>query len=106
MNRAIGMSHNVRFFFANHKLDTDRRELFCGTKLNAVEPRALDLLIYLIQNRDRIVDKDELVASVWSGGIVSDATLTTHTYAARKAIRGTGQDQKPTRTIPPTRPPL
>jgi len=99
MNRAIGMSHNVRFFFANHRLDTDRRELFCGTKLNTVEPRALDLLIYLIQNRDRVVGKDELVESVWSGGIVSDATITTHTYAARKAIGDTGKDQKLIRTI-------
>jgi len=93
------MSDNVRFVFANHNLDTDRRELFCGSELNTVEPRVLDLLIYLIQNRDRVVSKDELVASVWSGRIVSDTTITSHTYAARKAIGDTGKDQKLIRTV-------
>jgi len=89
----------MRFFFANHQLDTDRRELFCGTELNTVEPRVLDLLIHLIQNRDRVVCKDELVASVWNGGIVSDTTITSHTYAARKAIGDTGKEKKLIRTI-------
>jgi TolB-like protein/Tfp pilus assembly protein PilF len=96
---SIDLVSNVRFLFANYTLDTDRHELLCGGEANAVEPRVIDLLIYLIKNRDRVVSKDELVASVWDGRIVSDATITSHTYAARKAIGDTGQDQKLIRTI-------
>ena len=40
------------------------------------------------------------LASVWNGRIVSDATLTSRVYAARKALGDTGQDQKLIRTIP------
>ena len=59
----------------------------------------LDLLIYLVQNRDRVVSKDDLIASVWRGRIVSDATLTSRIYAARKAVGDSGEDQKLIRTI-------
>ena len=37
-----------------------------------VEPQVFDLLVYLVQNRDRVVSKDDLIASVWGGRIVSD----------------------------------
>ena len=54
-------------------LDTDRRELRRGSEPIAVEPQVLDLLNYLVQSRDRVVSKDDLIASVWGGRIVSDA---------------------------------
>ena len=34
-----------------------------------------DLLVYLVENRDRVVSKDDIIASVWGGRIVSDSTL-------------------------------
>ena len=34
-----------------------------------------DLLVYLVQNRDRVVSKDDLIAAVWGGRIVSESTL-------------------------------
>ena len=81
-------------------LDTDRRELRRGDESIDVEPQVLDLLIYLMTNRDRVVSKDDLIASVWEGRIVSDATLSSRVYAARKALGDSGQDQKLIRTIP------
>jgi TolB-like protein len=89
----------VLFLFADHALDTVRRELRRGSEPVAVEPQVLDLLIYLVENRDRVVSKDDLIASVWGGRIVSDTTLTSRIYAARKAIEDSGQDQKLIRTI-------
>jgi TolB-like protein/cytochrome c-type biogenesis protein CcmH/NrfG len=80
-------------------LDTDRRELRRGSEGIEVEPQVLDLLIYLLENRDRVVSKDDLVASVWGGRIVSDAALTSRIYAARKAIGDSGRGQKLIRTI-------
>ena len=45
----------MRLLFADYTLDTDRRELRHGSEPVAVEPQVFDLLIYLIQNRDRVV---------------------------------------------------
>ena len=89
----------MQFLFADHTLDTDRRELRRGCEPIAVEPQVFDLLIYLVQNRDRVVSKDDLIASVWGGRIVSDSTLTSRINAARKAIGDSGEDQKLIRTI-------
>src|SRR5712691_3017851 len=80
-------------------LDVDRRELRRGSEPIAVEPQVFDLLVYLVQNRDRVVSKDDLIASVWGGRIVSDSALTSRINAARKAVGDSGEDQKLTRTI-------
>src|SRR5712691_364809 len=80
-------------------LDVDRRELRRGSEPIAVEPQVFDLLVYLVQNRDRVVSKDDLIASVWGGRIVSDSTLTSRINAARKAVGDSGEDQKLIRTI-------
>src|ERR1700729_3892933 len=66
----------------------------------AVEPQVFDLLIYLVQNQHRVVSKDDLIASVWGGRIVSDSTLTSRINAARKAVGDSGEDQKLIRTVP------
>ena len=92
-------SHNVQFCFADHTLDTERRELYRGSEPIAVEPQVFDLLIYLMENRHRVVSKDDLIASVWGGRIVSDSTLTSRINAARKAVSDSGEDQKLIRTI-------
>jgi TolB-like protein len=92
--------HQMQFLFTDHTLDTDRRELRRGGEPIDVEPQVLDVLIYLVENRERVVSKDDLIASVWAGRIVSDATLSSRIYATRKALGDTGQDQKLIRTIP------
>ena len=92
-------SHNVQFCFADHTLDTERRELYRGSEPIAVEPQVFDLLIYLMENRHQVVSKDDLIASVWGGRIVSDSTLTSRINAARKAVSDSGEDQKLIRTI-------
>jgi TolB-like protein len=88
----------VQFLFADHTLDTDRRELHRGSARVAVEPQVFDLLIYLVQNRERVVSKDDLIASVWGGRIVSDSTLASRINAARRAIGDSGHEQRLIRT--------
>jgi TolB-like protein len=90
----------VQFVFSNHVLDTDRRELSCGRSGVPVEPQVFDLLVYLLENRDRVVSKDDMIDNIWGGRIVADSTLTSRINAARKAIGDTGSDQKLIRTIP------
>ena len=92
-------SWDVQFLFGDHTLDDDRRELLRGSEPIAVEPQVFDLLIYLVQNRDRVVSKDDLIASVWGGRVISNSTLTSRINAARKAVGDSGVKQKLIRTI-------
>jgi DNA-binding winged helix-turn-helix (wHTH) protein len=75
---------SVQFLFSDHRLDTGRRELYRGSEQVAVEPQVFDLLAYLVENRDRVVSKDDIIAAVWGGRIVSDSTLNSRiTQSAR-----------------------
>ena len=65
-----------------------------------LEPQAFDLLEYLIRNRERVVSRDDLIASIWSGRIVSDSAMTTRINAARYAIGDTGKAQRLIKTVP------
>jgi len=89
----------VQFLFGDHALDVDRRELRRGVELIALEPQVFDLLVYLIQNRDHVVSKDDLIAGVWGGRIVSESTLTSRINAVRKAVGDSGERQNLIRTI-------
>ena len=69
-----------------------RRELWRGAAAVAVEPQVFDLLAYLIENRERVVSKEDLRAAVWEGRIVSESTLSSSINAARTAIGDSGED--------------
>ena len=58
--------------FDDYALDRERRELRRGRVLLNLEPKVFDLLAYLIEQRDRVVSRDDLIASVWDGRIVSE----------------------------------
>ena len=90
----------MEFSFGDHVLDPDRREQRRGTEPVALEPQVFDLLIYLLQNRDRVVSKDDLLAAVWGGRIVSESTLTSRISAVRRAVGDSGEVQRLIRTIP------
>lgn len=89
----------MSFAFENHELDVARRELRRGGKPVALEPQVFDLLVYLIENRDRVVSKDDLFDKVWGGRIVSESTLTSRINAARTAVGDSGTAQRLIRTL-------
>ena len=89
----------MRFLFENYALDTDRRELRRGSDTVPVEPQVFDLLAYLIKNRDRVASKDDLIAAIWDGRIVSESALTTRVNAARCAIGDSGAEQRLIKTL-------
>jgi adenylate cyclase len=88
------------YLFEDFGLDTDRRELYRGATPVPVEPKVFDLLAYVIQNRDRVVSKDDLIAAIWNGRIVSESALTTCINAARNAIGDSGEAQRLIKTLP------
>jgi TolB-like protein len=85
--------------FGDFDLDTDRRELKRHGELIPLEPQVFDLLVHLVANRDRVVSKDDLIASVWGGRIVSDSTLASRINALRRAVGDSGERQHLIRTI-------
>ena len=89
----------MQFVFDDYVLDLDRRELTRGSEAVATGPQVFDLLVYLIQNREHVVSKDNLLDVVWGGRIVSESTLTSHINAVRKAIGDSGEEQRLVRTI-------
>ena len=89
----------MNFRFTDFEINTERQELRRAGVIVHVEPQVFDLLVHLIQNRDRIVTKDELIDAIWHGRIVSEATLSSRINAARRALGDTGNDQSLIRTL-------
>jgi TolB-like protein len=85
--------------FGDHRLDIERRELRRGADIVEIEPKAFDLLAFLVLHRDRVVTKDELLQGVWGGRIVSESALTTRINAVRRALGDDGTAQRLVRTF-------
>lgn len=64
----------------------------------AVEPKVFDLLLLLIDNRHRVVSRDELVEQIWSGRAISEDALSSCVKAARRAVGDDGSTQAVIRT--------
>ncbi len=75
--------------FANFELDLDTRELKRDGRPVTLQPKVLDLIRFLIENRERAVDKAEIQDVVWPGVVVTETSLT---QAIRKARRALGDD--------------
>jgi TolB-like protein/Tfp pilus assembly protein PilF len=89
----------LHYEFGEHALDLGRRELRRRGERIAVEPQVFDLIVYLVENRDRVVSRDDLISRVWGGRIVSDSAVTTRINAARRALGDSGAAQMVIRTL-------
>jgi len=90
----------MQYRFEDTVLDAVRRELRRGDSSVPVEPQVFDLLVYLIENRDRVVSRDDLLAAVWQRRIVSESALDSRIAAARAAIGDSGESQHLIKTFP------
>ncbi|WP_291685174.1 tetratricopeptide repeat protein [Bradyrhizobium sp.] len=89
----------MRYLFEDFALDVDKRELFRGADAVSISPQALDLLVCLIRNRERVISKDDLISAIWGGRIITDAALATRLNSARVAIGDTGEKQRLIKTL-------
>lgn len=87
------------FCFEDQILDPGRRELRRAGVAVPVEPRVFDLVLYLVENRQRLVTKDDLVSAIWQGRAISDSALASAVNAARQALDDNGADQRLIRTV-------
>lgn len=85
--------------FSGLELDTSRFQVRRGNEVLAVQPQVFDVLHYLVANHDRIVSKEELFSKVWSGRVVSEATLSSRIKDVRQLIGDDGKTQAQLLTI-------
>lgn len=85
--------------FGGHLLDTARFELSRKGQVVSVEPQVLRLLIFLIENRDRVVSREELQQKLWGRRLVTENALNVRIRAARRAIDDSGQSQAAIKTV-------
>src|SRR5262245_35416774 len=90
----------VIYRFAAYALDYRRRRLASWEEQFAIEPQVFSVLLYLVRNRDRIVSRDDLIAGVWDGRVVSESTLSSRLTAVRHAVEDSGERQRLIRTLP------
>lgn len=72
--------------FGRVEVHPERRELRVDGKTLALGSRAMEVLLLLVQHRDRLVTKDELLERVWPGLVVEENNLQVHVSALRKAM--------------------
>lgn len=89
----------VIYRFAEFELDLAKAELRAQGAMRPLEPQVFALLALLIENRDRLVSRDEIIEKVWDGRIVSDATVASRVKSARQALGDDGKSQKFIRTL-------
>lgn len=89
----------MRYAFGPFVLDTSTLELLREGEPVSIEPQVFELLAHLIENRDRVLSKDDLIASVWGGRIVSDAAISSRIKLVRRAVDDDGTRQAVIRTV-------
>lgn len=94
----IGVGSTI-YRFLDCELDVARRELRRGDELVALQPKVFELLVYLIERRERAVDKAEIQDAVWPGVVVTETSLTQAIRKARRAVGDDSETQAVIRTI-------
>ena len=94
-----GRLWDVGIRFGESEVDLDRMELRLDGELVSIEPQVFDVLAYLIEHRDRLVTKEELLDNVWGDRFVSESALTSRIKSARQAVGDNGRDQAVIRTV-------
>ena len=90
----------VTFEFTPFVLDPAKRVLLRDGVPQPLTPRAFDLLLLLVQQRDRVLSKDELLSTVWADSVVEESNLNQQVFVLRKALNGDGNGAEYITTIP------
>ncbi len=87
------------YTFKSFAINTDNFQLLKNDKPLSIEPQVFNIILYLVENQDRVVSRDELLDTQWKGKIVSDASISNHIKSARKILDDDGQKQAVIKTI-------
>jgi TolB-like protein len=87
------------YSFEDFEIDSQNYQLRRNARTVDIEPKVFDLLSYLVNNRDKLVTRDELFENLWPGLVVSDTSLSNQIKEARKVLGDSGQAQLYIKTI-------
>ncbi|MDQ4121792.1 MAG: winged helix-turn-helix domain-containing protein [Acidobacteriota bacterium] len=85
------------FEFADFRIETGERQLRRGGQTIHLPPKALELLLVLLENHGRVVSKEEIIRRVWAGSIVEEGNLSHNIFQLRKTL---GTENKFIETVP------
>lgn len=88
------------FEFGPFRLDPQERQLLCGSETVALTPKAFDVLAFLLENENRLVSKNELLAHVWPNTFVEESTLSQNIFTLRKILSEHSNGQHFIETVP------
>jgi TolB-like protein/Flp pilus assembly protein TadD len=91
----------VSYEFGPFRLDMQRYLLICSGEPIQLSPKALKTLLVLIENRERVVRKDELLKSIWPDAHVEESNLAQNIFVIRKVL-AEGDNERYIVTIPGT----
>lgn len=88
------------FDFGKYRLDVTNNELLRNNIPVSITQKSFDVLLYLIENRGRVLKKEEMLDALWEEDFVEESTLTQHIYMLRKALRQNGKGEMYIETLP------
>lgn len=83
------MSQEERYTFDDFRLEANQRRLLRGDTAVELPPKAFDLLLVLVRRAGELIGRDELIAALWPGTVISENSLGRQVWLLRKAL---GQD--------------
>src|SRR6266581_4007330 len=86
--------------FGSYLLDRRKRALSQDGSPIALTPKAFDVLLFLVQNPNRLITKEELFKAVWADSFVEEGNLTQNIFLLRKALAQNSEDSGLILTIP------
>ena len=96
------MSSQIRrlYEFGPFRLDPQKRALWQGSEPVSLTPKAIETLIVLVENRDRVVSKDHLMKTLWPDSFVEESNLTQNIFVLRKALGDSPHEKRYILTVP------
>src|ERR1700692_413960 len=92
--RESSLADGYLYRFGQFALNSRKRTLSRGDSPVSLTPKAFDVLLFLLQNPNRLVSKEELLQAVWGDTFVEDGNLTQHISHLRKALGDTSEDDR------------
>jgi TolB-like protein/DNA-binding winged helix-turn-helix (wHTH) protein/Flp pilus assembly protein TadD len=93
-DRESNLADGYLYRFGQFALDSRKRMLSHADSLVALTPKAFDVLLFLVQNPNRLVTKEELLQAVWGDTFVEEGNLTQYISHLRKALEDNSEDTR------------
>src|SRR6266404_1533591 len=92
--RESSLADGYLYRFGQFALDSRKRTVSRADSPVSLTPKAFDVLLFLVQNANRLVSKEELLQAVWGDTFVEEGNLTQYISHLRKALGDNSEDTR------------